>query len=318
MNQFKIPILYLIFNRPDLVRETFPLIKRKQPQVLFIASDGPREDHPDDFRKVSECRNWILSQIDWECDVSTLFRENNLGCGKAVSEAITWFFNTVENGIILEDDLLFSNDFLDYAATSLERYRNEKYILHIAGTNVLNKTNKQEKTSFLSKYANVWGWATWRDRWSNFIWDPQSLSESTKSHYRLSKKEILFWEGVGQKLHSLEIDSWAYRWQLSIWNKNGYALTPSVNLVRNIGFHGEGTHTSDPKHPLANLEVRSIKTILEKLDNISTDPSLDYKIFEKAYLQKLSFGRTLKNRAIHFIPEVQNYYSAFKKWKKKY
>lgn len=110
------PILYLIFNRPKLTGRTFEAIRKVKPQRLYIAGDGPRTGKgPAEQNLVRETRELVLQKIDWPCDVKTLFRDNNLGCGRAVSEAISWFFEQEEMGIILEDDCLPDLSFLDFA-----------------------------------------------------------------------------------------------------------------------------------------------------------------------------------------------------------
>ena len=103
---FETPILYIIFNRIDTVQQTFPVIKKQKPKHLYVAADGPRIEKSGEAEKCNQVRNWVLSQIDWDCEVKTLFREDNLGCGKGPASAISWFFENVEQGIILEDDCL--------------------------------------------------------------------------------------------------------------------------------------------------------------------------------------------------------------------
>jgi GT2 family glycosyltransferase len=159
--EFDTPILYLIFNRPDLVKQTFPQIKAQRPRQLFIGSDGPRVSNENDQVKCAECRDWVMSQIDWDCEVKTLFRGENLGCGLAVSQAITWFFEHVEMGIILEDDIYVEKSFFEYCANLLRAYRNDDTIMHVGGCNFgLNQNTACGY--FMSIYNESWGWATWK------------------------------------------------------------------------------------------------------------------------------------------------------------
>ena len=104
---------------------------------MFLASDGPRTNVPDEKETVNEVRNYLLSEIDWSCKLKTLFRDENLGCGKAVSSAITWFFENVEMGIILEDDCLPSDSFFMYCRELLLKYKDNGRVMHIAGNNPL-------------------------------------------------------------------------------------------------------------------------------------------------------------------------------------
>ena len=125
------PVLFLVFNRPDLARRVFARIREARPAHLFIAADGPRPDHPDDVPACRETR-LLAAQVDWPCEVKTLFRDANLGCRAAVSSAITWFFEHVEAGIILEDDCLPDLSFFPFCAELLERYRDDERITTIS------------------------------------------------------------------------------------------------------------------------------------------------------------------------------------------
>ena len=147
---FNTPILFLIFNRPDLTKQVFDKIREIKPLHLFIAADGPRGDKYEDqelCRKTKE----IVSLIDWECEIKTLFRDENLGCGRAVSEAISWFFEHVEEGIILEDDCLPSSTFFNYCEILLEKYRWDNNIMHIGGTNFQNGIKRGNADYYFSK-----------------------------------------------------------------------------------------------------------------------------------------------------------------------
>lgn len=135
MKTFDTPILFLIFNRIETTQKVFLKIKELKPKYLYIAADGPRISKPEEKDSCQKVRNYILEQIDWNCNIKTLFREKNLGCGKAVSEAINWFFNNVEEGIILEDDCLPNNSFFYFCEKMLNFYKTENKIFMISGFN---------------------------------------------------------------------------------------------------------------------------------------------------------------------------------------
>jgi len=162
---FNTPILFLVFNRFDLTKKVFKEIKKARPKSLFISSDGARTKKEE--KKVEEIRQYLLNNIDWNCNLKTLFRNKNLGCQKAVSSAISWFFNNVEQGVILEDDCLPNQDFFKFSEEMLKKYKNNDKIMHISGTNVEKKSNLNEDY-FFSKTFNMWGWATWRRSWKYF------------------------------------------------------------------------------------------------------------------------------------------------------
>ena len=135
MNTFSTPILFLIFNRPDVTKCVFEEIRKQKPQYLYLAADGPRANKPGEYEKCILAREVVLEGIDWNCELKTLYRDENLGCGKAVSEAITWFFEHVEEGIILEDDCLPNNSFFTFCSELLDRFRTTDKIMHISGNN---------------------------------------------------------------------------------------------------------------------------------------------------------------------------------------
>src|SRR5215204_5766936 len=116
------PVLFLIFSRPSTTELVFEEIRKAKPSTLFIAADGPRKNKPGEKEKCDAARG-IISKVDWDCELKTLLREENLGCGPALSGAITWFFEHVEEGIILEDDTFPDTTFFDYCQVLLEKYR---------------------------------------------------------------------------------------------------------------------------------------------------------------------------------------------------
>ena len=106
-------ILVIVFNRPDKFRRLLESIRTVKPPRLYIAADRPRKNNKNDKIKCKETRE-LIKEIDWECDVKTLLRDNNLGCEKAVSSSVTWFFENEEDGIILEDDIIGVPTFFSY------------------------------------------------------------------------------------------------------------------------------------------------------------------------------------------------------------
>ena len=243
-NQFKFdtPILYIVFNRLDLVKRTFPEIKRMKPRQLFIGADGPRTK--EEKKKTDAVRNYILDNINWKCQVKTLFRTKNLGCKYAVSGAIDWFFENVEQGIILEDDCLPDQSFFRFCQEMLERYKNEKKILNITGQNPLCKHNFFKSYSF-SKYPRIWGWATWKRSWS--LYDLE-MRDYIKNKNILKKFNLNFVERILIKkriegIFKRKANTWDIQLVFSSLLNRGLNVIPSKNLVENLGFEGESTHS---------------------------------------------------------------------------
>jgi hypothetical protein len=286
--QLETPILYLMFNRPDLVIQTFPQIKAQQPKQLFIGADGPRTGNENDQVKCAECRDWVMSQIDWDCEVKTLFREGNLGCRVAVSGAITWFFESVSEGIILEDDCLPDQTFFIFCSILLDRFRGNHKIMHISGNNFQNSTQNRPSYYF-SKYSHVWGWASWRDRWCKFETSQGDLIDLSDLS-QLDHKERLFWE---DQLRNENV-MWDVNWQYTLFLNQGIAILPQVNLVTNIGE--SGVHFSEGDHnDLLFIPRGTIDNVHHPIDNkpeIST--KRDRFTFNKYYEPKISLIEKLK------------------------
>ena len=125
---FNTPILFVFFNRPEIIETSFKKIQEIQPSTLYLACDGPRNNHPDDVTNVQECKNIIMSMINWNCDVKTRFLTENIGCSKGVSSAIDWLFSNEDRGIILEDDCVPDLNFFIFCDELLERYKDDNRI----------------------------------------------------------------------------------------------------------------------------------------------------------------------------------------------
>ena len=256
---FQTPVLLLIFNRPSLTLRVFERLRSARPGRLFIAGDGPRENHPGEAEAVEQARA-VATMVDWDCDVKTLFREHNLGCARAVSSAIDWAFESVEELIILEDDCLASDSFFPYCAELLERYRDDQRICVISGDNFQQHPPRTPYSYYFSRFNHCWGWATWKRAWRHFDFDMNVWPEIRDGgrltdilHDRLAEK---YWTKIFDKAYAGAIDSWAYRWTFSCWVQSGLTVLPSVNLVRNIGFGEDATHTrNDSKHSLLEEEL---------------------------------------------------------------
>lgn len=151
------PVLFLVFNRPERTRRVFAAIREARPKQLFVAADGPRPDRPEDRQCCAEVRQ-LATAVDWPCEVRTLFRTQNLGCGRAVSEAISWFYRNVAEGIVLEDDCCPDPSFFDFCTAMLVRYRGDRRVFKIAGTNPLGHWSGPEGSSYIySSYGYSWG-----------------------------------------------------------------------------------------------------------------------------------------------------------------
>jgi hypothetical protein len=270
MEPLQTPILFLIFNRPDTTQRVFDAIRKAQPRQLFVAADGARKNKEGEAQKCAATRD-IIRQVDWECEVKTLFREENLGCGRAVSSAITWFFDNVEEGIILEDDCLPHPSFFPYCENLLERYRDNEKVMVISGDNfntTQHNTTQHNTTAsyYFSAFNFIWGWATWRTAWNKYIFDAQkipvkSFAKSIRRYFRHSSIRWYWWM-IFYQMRQHKIDTWDYPWTFSIWINRGLSIVPYTNMISNIGFGADATHTTAAENNKANLPAFDIGALV--------------------------------------------------------
>jgi hypothetical protein len=236
------PVLFLIFNRPAETLRVFERIRMAKPLKLYIAADGPRLDHEGEDLLCVESRE-IVHQVDWDCDVKTLFRSENLGCKIAVTQAVDWFFENEEMGIILEDDTLPSQSFFEYCRELLIKYRYDVRVMKIAGFNPLSQKLTYPFDYFFSYYSFTWGWASWRRAWllNDIEMNNWSFIDdySFNKYYPFDPDRNLCFEQVMKGL-----DTWDYQWDFAMLCQNGLQIVPARSLIRNIGFGESATHTT--------------------------------------------------------------------------
>lgn len=264
-------VLFLVFNRLDTTKQVFEKIRQAKPPRLYIAADGARESHENDSAKVEAVRNYLTNNIDWKCEVKTLFRDKNLGCKIAVSSAITWFFENEEMGIILEDDCLPSQSFFWYCEELLNKYKTDLRVWHISGDNFQNGISRGDGDYYFSKFSHVWGWASWADRWKNYDVEMNGFSIFKEGKYIENifeqKSAQIYWTNVFTNISKGEIDTWDYQWVYTVLSNSGFSILPNKNLISNIGFGNAATHTS-------SLESEFSKIQNEELTNPLRAPSL--------------------------------------------
>ncbi len=257
-NSNKSPILFIIFNRPETTVRVFDQIKAYKPEILYIASDGPRIDKISDFEKCRQTRE-IINLIDWPCKIFKNFSEKNLGCKRRISSAIDWFFENEEYGIILEDDCVPDQSFFYFCAELLEKYKNNIEVGIISGNNFQFNKIQNEYSYYFSKYPHIWGWATWRRVWQKYDVTINSWPEIKRSSAFKEAiggwKEYMYWSSIFNEVYENKIDTWDYQLAYMFLVNNLCAIMPTVNLVTNIGFHPtESTHTRR-KSKFANMLI---------------------------------------------------------------
>lgn len=279
------PVLLITFNRPELTQKVFSQIRKAKPNKLFISSDGPRNEL--DEKKISKIRK-ITQQVDWDCQIFTLFQEKNLGCKKGVSAAINWFFSEVDAGIILEDDCLPNESFFEYCQKLLKKYAENEKIMMISGTNPLN-TWDTENSYFFSLYGNIWGWATWKRAWKHYDmnmkdWSKPNTKKSVKANLG-SSIQFFFRKKLYDAAVKNSVDTWDYAWSFARVKKNGLTIMPRYNLIKNLGFGVDATHTTSTHNAFSHLQQYNIEKPLTHPIKIERDKQFDDTYFWKLMIE---------------------------------
>jgi hypothetical protein len=282
----KSPLLFLVFNRPETTRPVFEAIRAARPPRLYVAADGPRSGRVGEAERCAEVRR-IASDIDWPCEVKTLFRERNLGCKDGVSQGISWFFEHEPEGIILEDDILPVPTFFDFCDELLARYRDDDRISMISGSNLIAGHFVARESYFFSRYTQIWGWASWRRAWKNYDvrmadWPAWRDGNGLNRLANTGRLFEIYWRHTLDACHAGKRDTWDYQWTFANWRVGALAILPAVNQTRNVGFGADATHTtasipefvlSSPGqalkfplvHPAAPLRERRADALIESV-----------------------------------------------------
>jgi len=252
------PVAFFIFNRPDFTNIVFDSIAKVKPEKLLVVADGPR--FPEEAEKCKQARS-VIEKVDWNCKVLTNFSEKNIGCGKRVASGLDWVFSECEEAIILEDDCVPSTSFFYFCQTLLEYYRFDKRIMYISGSNFQGGQSRTDYSYYFSKYCHhMWGWASWKRAWKYYDFNMKTWDEFKKSNLIQSVcntlYEQVFWRDMFERVFYGKIDTWDIQWYYTCWSQDGSIIVPNVNLVSNIGFCSDATHT---------FENQPLKILLSKL-----------------------------------------------------
>ena len=305
------PILILGFNRPHLLAGLIQRLSTHQPCEVFVAIDGPRAGRPDDSIAVKACRD-LLTEINWPCTINTRFNEKNLGCGHAVSSAITWFLDSVDHGIILEDDVVPDTTFFRFCATLLERYADDDRVLAISGSSLVpapGQTHPEVPYRF-SQVPNVWGWALWRRSWEHYTFDIGDWRSmiSTRDLWEATGRSAtgtLFWGAWFDMVASGEIDTWDIQLVLAAMRFRKLTATSNVQLTENIGFETNPTHPSKASALTPSMQAMSfpLADVPVKVDSHADAWARRHQLMAELRVQGIL--RRTSRGFVDFINEVQ-------------
>lgn len=275
------PVVFLIFNRPAVTARTFEAIRAARPRQLLIVADAPRSGRVGEDRLCEETRR-IAESVDWPCEVLRNYAEANMGCGRRLSSGITWAFRQVEEAVLLEDDCLPDPSFFPFCAEMLERYRDDERVMVISGDNFHGGRRRGEADYFFSRYHHIWGWASWRRAWRHYDFSMQRWPELRRQGWlrTITADPLMqeYWQGNFDAVAAGRIDTWDYQWLFSAWAAGGLSISPNVNLVANIGFGADATHTTEVNKRLLP-PVGSLDFPLSHPARVAPDPKGD--LFEE-------------------------------------
>ncbi len=282
-------VALIIFNRPDTTAEVFAKIAEAKPPKLLVVADGHRPDRPGEIQKCEAARA-IIDQVSWDCEVKTNYSERNMGCKLRVSSGISWIFEEVEEAIILEDDCVPHPSFFRYCEELLQRYRHDERIGMISGDNFQFGATRNDYSYYFSRYNHIWGWASWRRAWRYYDrdltdWPAEFCRGSLRSRFE-SPVEYRMWSKAFNDVSKGRIDTWDYQWTCVLWLQSMLTVLPSINLVSNIGFGPEATHTVGISSA-ANLPAEKMEFPLRHPHNVLRDVEADRNTYKKMFHQNI-------------------------------
>lgn len=302
--QLQKPVAFFVFNRPDTTERVFEEIRKARPPKLLVVADGPRPNKPGEAEKCEAVRE-IIEKVDWPCEVQKNYSDVNMGCKLRMSSGLDWVFENAEDAIILEDDCLPHPSFFRYCEELLEKYRYNENVMMISGCNRLKESNADTSGYFFSKYPHIWGWASWRRVWKLYdvemkLW-PELRDSGRYNDFCASKEELYFWKRYFDSVYNGSVDTWDAQVMFMSFCHKGLSIFPNVNLISNIGFGLNATHTTVASSPLANMNVEAIALPLRHPDEVVRDiikdeirRKIEYTssgLFQKIVMKIASFTR---------------------------
>lgn len=310
--QLETPVALLIWKRPSTTEKVFEAIRKAKPSKLLVIANAPRPDRPDEVANAAATRA-IIDRVDWKCEVLTNYAETFLSCKERIASGLDWVFENVEEAIIFEDDCIPDPTFFRFCSELLERYRDDERVVSIAGTSYQIPRDRTDYSYYFSRYNLLWGWATWRRVWQNYdvdmkLW-PQIRDSGWLNDALMDSRAAEHWSRTFQRTYE-GFDTWDDQWVLSCWINSGLTIIPEVNLVSNIGFGVESTHTKDTYDWRANMPTEPIAFPLRHPEFVLRDAKADSAIQEKYYYW-LAKQRTVIERAKRKVRRAQRIWQDF-------
>lgn len=237
MKKFNIPILFIIYKRKDVAVRVVDAIAKVKPEKLYISQDGPKNKNQ--AKDIKETLEAVISKIYWKCELVVWTHDKNLGIKKHIPDAFEKFFKKEDVGIYLEDDTLPCEEFFYFEEELLNKYKNDKKIFSINGTNFYPEKTKKGSSYYLSKLGDIWGFGLWKRSWELYNSEMIDFDEVSKrseyNKYFFNNKYRYYLETFWKAIKVGKVDSWAMQLIYSAVKNNMYFISPSVNMVNNIG-----------------------------------------------------------------------------------
>ena len=286
------PVVFIIFNRPETTAQVFAEIAKAQPRQLLVVADGARAERAGEAELCQRARA-VVERVDWECEVVKNYAEENMGCRRRVASGLGWAFEQVEQAIILEDDCLPHPTFFRFCEEMLEKYREDERVMTVCGDNYLFGRKRMPHSYFFHRIPGGWGWATWRRAWRHYdiemkLW-PTLRTTSWLKDILGDARAVKYWRSIFDRTFAEgdEAGTWDYQWVFSLWAQRGLAATASTNLITNMGWGSDATHTHDDDSVLARIPTGAMNFPLRHPPYVSPDREADRLIFENIYLPEM-------------------------------
>ena len=267
-----------IFNRPHCTEQLVHALAVVSPANLFVIADGPR--NASDIELCKQTRA-IIDQIDWPCNILKLYATSNMGCRESIPNGLNWVFEHVDTCIILEDDCIPQPSFFPFCQELLSRYKHDERVMTIGGHRSDGPNELGTESYYFSKYPSIWGWATWKEKWAKYDLSMSQWPELKNSNW-LNKilkapKAVAYWNRMFNHMKN-GLDTWDYALAYSCWLHNGLSIRSRVNMISNVGFGKDATHTHQTEMADNYANPIDIKFPLKHPTSISIDKEMDDRI----------------------------------------
>lgn len=249
----KTPVAIIFFNRPDTLKKVFEAVAKAKPKQLFLIQDGARQNRKAEEKLVEECRE-VVKNVDWDCEVTRDYSEQNLGCGRRIFSGVSSAFEKVDRLIIIEDDIVVSGDFFKFCDELLEKYKDDQRIHRISGMCHMGEYKKSPYSYGFTNFSSCWGWATWKRSWQDMEYEMGFLDDEyimdcfgKNYRYRDDAKSLI---KTGKQRREIlrnggRLSAWTYQFSMAGRLNNRLDITPCKNLISCIGLTENSGHATN-------------------------------------------------------------------------